>query len=63
MSITLQNKNSVSLTPQAKSDGRIWDNMNMTWDEVQGAWDNPVTTVVLENKNSVFLTLENKNNV
>lgn len=58
---TLENKNTVTPTLEAKGPNTTWDEANYTWDNAVGTWDLPGTVVSVENKNSVSLTLENKN--
>ena len=62
MSLTLtpENKNTLSLTNQNKDYGMTWDEATFTWDEGAGTWDVPGLNMTKEVKNTLTLTPENK---
>lgn len=63
LTLTNENKNTVTLNLEAKYSGNsiTWDQATFTWDEAQGTWDNPALPMHLESKNTVTLTNETKN--
>lgn len=60
ISLTNENKNSVSLSLENKDAGLIWDNADFSWDDGSGTWDVPNAGLSLEAKNSISLTNETK---
>ena len=61
INLSLDNKNTVTLTNDAKGPNTTWDEATYTWDNAVGTWDTPGTVISTENKNTVSLTLDNKN--
>ena len=60
--VTLQNKNSLSVTNQDKTGSTVtWNESVESWDEAGGTWDNPGTPASLQTKNTLIVSNENKN--
>jgi hypothetical protein len=63
MSLTLTNdsKNTLNLTKEGKDDTMTWDSSDPeTWDDGPGFWDSPRRNLVLDSKNTLAITNENK---
>jgi hypothetical protein len=61
LSLTPENKNTVTLTAEAKDTSTTWDQATYTWDQADGTWDQPGFVTIKEGKNLISLTYENKN--
>lgn len=60
MTITNENKNSTTITPENKVANQTWDEADYTWDEATGTWDVPGVVLARETKNTIIITNENK---
>ena len=63
MSVTIvnDNKNTVSVTNDSKSDNPTWDEYYDTFAEAEGTWDNPNTPMQpTDSKNLVTVTNDSK---
>lgn len=61
ISLTSENKNSISLSFESKSHDERWEDETMQWGQNHGTWGIPGVSLVPENKNSVSLNFESKN--
>jgi hypothetical protein len=61
LSLTSENKNTVTLSPEAKDTSTTWDEATYTWDQADGTWNEPGFVTIEEDKNVTSLTYENKN--
>jgi hypothetical protein len=61
MIITPTTKNQVVLTQPGKTPNVTWDEANYTWDEADGSWDNPTLKTIPKDKNTLSITLKDKN--
>jgi hypothetical protein len=60
MTLTMEDKNSISLTMEEMDTSPTWDEATMTWNEATGTWEKQGTVFTLEEKNSISLTMEDK---
>ena len=61
MTISNENKNSLSISNEAKVAALTWDEATFTWNEATGTWEVPGLVIARESKNSISITNENKN--
>jgi len=60
ISLTQEDKNTLSVTNGSKPSSRTWDESTETWDEAEGTWDVPGTHLTKEDKNTLSITNEDK---
>ena len=61
VSLSLESKSATDLTHEGKGSSTItWDDATWSWDEETGTWDNMKTSLTLESKSNVSLSLEAK---
>ena len=62
LSITNEDKNTLTLTAESKESDLTWDGSDpLTWDDQPGKWDAPRRPLVNEDKNALSITNEDKN--
>jgi hypothetical protein len=60
ISATLESKTKGDLTKEGKNTDMTWDDMDLTLDESNGTWENPLLPGSLESKTKGDLSLESK---
>ena len=61
LSLTQENKASITITNDTKDSGITWDEATFTWDSAEGTWDVPGLVVARETKTNITITNETKN--
>ena len=62
MTINPISKNTTSFTNQARSGSDLtWDKADFPWNEAEGTWDNPVTPLSRQTKNTPSFVNQPKN--
>jgi len=62
LSITNEDKNTLTLTAESKEDSLTWDGSDpLTWNDQPGKWNAPRRPLVNEDKNALSITNEDKN--
>ncbi len=59
ISLTPENKNTITLTGEAKY-SPTWNDVTADWNDAVGTWDNPGLILTPESKNTITLTGETK---
>ena len=60
LTITNENKNSLSITNQDKPTGGTWADFAVSWEDVTNPWSNPGIPITKETKNSLTISNESK---